>query len=214
MAANNSTELPPRVKDETGNIHNKLTVLNFVELRSPKGAFWLCQCECGNLATVSGISLRKGNTKSCGCLYYSQNGEAGTPEHRIWKDMKRRCYSPQRSDYYLYGGCGITVCARWRTSFVNFLADMGPRPSAEHSIDRINNDGNYEPGNVRWASRIEQAQNKRNTLLITYNGETLCIAEWARRVGIQDATLYYRFKRGWSIEDAMTIPPIKGSNCH
>lgn len=196
MATCNSTQLPPRVKDEAGNVYSKLTVLECAELRSPEGAFWLCRCECGNLTTVNGSNLRKGNTKSCGCLHYRANGGSGTPEHRIWKDMKRRCYNPRRPDYYLYGGRGITMCDRWRKSFVNFLADMGLKPFPEATIERVDNNGPYAPENCVWATRLEQARNKRTARLITYKGETKSLREWSQRAGVLESTIYYRLKRG------------------
>jgi len=123
--------------------------------------------------------------------------------------MKRRCYNPNTPYYHLYGGRNITVCGRWKDSFVNFLADMGPKPSPEHTIDRIDNDGNYEPDNCRWATKMEQSHNSRKARLITYNGETLCLREWARRLGIGHMALSTRLNRGWSLKKALTTPPIR-----
>ena len=129
---------------------------------------WLCLCDCGKTAIVSGTKLRTGYTQSCGHWkqdgsHHRTHGESAaneTPEHRVWRAMLRRCRSPNATDFERYGARGIKVCERWH-SYENFLADMGRRPSDEHSIDRINNDGNYEPGNVKWSTRQEQAQNQR-----------------------------------------------------
>ena len=132
---------------------------------------FLCRCICGNTVTVSGNKLRNGHTKSCGCLVVAALAErclvhgcarrgALTPEHISWDSMLARCSNPRNDAYADYGGRGIAVCARWQ-KFENFLADMGLRPSQKHSIDRINNDGNYEPGNCRWATPTQQARNHR-----------------------------------------------------
>ena len=132
-------------------------------------AAWLCQCDCGNHKRIKGAALRAGLTTSCGC-YRRQNllsqvtkhGGVGTAEYRAWKGMKTRCTNPKEPGWKYYGGRGIRVCDRWLNSFEAFLADVGPRPSPQHSIDRYpDNDGNYEPSNVRRATQAEQSQNRR-----------------------------------------------------
>lgn len=133
-------------------------------------------------------------------------GYRASPEYQCWQRMKKRCYNANCKDYYLYGARGITVCTRWLTSFSNFLADMGRRPSPKHSIDRIDSSIGYSPENCRWATPLEQGQNTSRVKLLTYNGETHCVAEWARRLGRRRMTLIMRLRRGWSIERTLTTP--------
>lgn len=122
-------------------------------------------------------------------------------EYKIWTDIKTRCFNKNRKDYGRYGGRGITMHAEWVRSFEAFYRDLGPRPSPEHSVDRYpNNDGNYEPGNVRWATRSEQARNKRNNCSLTINGTTKLIIEWAEESGTDFLVIWKRIKRGWSPE--------------
>jgi hypothetical protein len=134
-----------------------------------------------------------------------RHGRSRTPIHRVWSTMVERCTSPKSKKWPLYGGRGIRVCERWLT-FENFLADMGERPSAGHTLDRIDTDGHYEPGNVRWATQTEQQRNRRNNRLITFRGETLCLAAWAERVGLSIGTLGFRVRSGWPVERAITEP--------
>jgi hypothetical protein len=119
--------------------------------------------------------------------------------------MRTRCTNPNVPNYKDYGGRGIAVCERWR-SFEAFLADMGPRPGLGYSIERINNDGDYEPGNCRWADRAQQSNNRRNNRLLTWNGETKTLAEWSRTTGLDYAALLARLNRGWSVERALSTP--------
>ena len=214
MATNDSKQLPPRVKDIRGNVYGLLTVLEFAGLR--RQSFWTCLCKCGSITTVRGNNLRHGAVKSCGCLRSNQGGGHETPEYDSWRNMKARCYSPRYHGYHLYGGRGITICERWRTSFVNFLADMGPKPFPEATIDRYpDQNGPYSPENCRWATRLEQGQNTRKVRLLTYNGETMCLRAWARRLGITHRTLTLRINRGlppekvFSTEHYFSPPPKK-----
>jgi hypothetical protein len=202
MAKSNSSKLSPWAKDERGKKYGKLTVIAFAGTRGE--VIWTCRCECGNLAKVAGSDLRKGGTKSCGCGRATQNGGSKTTEYCSWKEMKRRCYNTKHIEYKNYGGRGIEICSRWRTSFVNFLADMGNKPFPEATIDRINNDGNYEPGNCRWATKMEQGQNTRKTVMLTHDGKTQCIREWARELGVQHCVIRYRIKHCWPIEKVLS----------
>jgi hypothetical protein len=120
--------------------------------------------------------------------------------------MVARCLNPGNASFKSYGAVGITVCERWLNSFENFLADMGPRPSKDHSIDRIKRELGYAPGNCRWATRVEQNRNKINNRLITYNGETLTHAEWSYRLGLHPDTVGQRLRNGWTVERALTQP--------
>lgn len=128
-------------------------------------------------------------------------------EFRAWWDMKDRCSNPDNKFYHRYGGRGIRVSKRWSHSFREFLIDMGPRLSAKHSLDRINNNGHYRKKNCRWATSTQQNQNYARNKLYAFQGETLCVTEWARRFNLEPACVYTRLKRGWSIEEALTFQP-------
>ena len=136
---------------------------------------------------------------------YGKHGMNGTPERRIWLGVKARCNNPSYSGYKNYGGRGIKICDRWRV-FANFLEDMGSRPSPAHSIERINNNGHYEPGNCKWATRIEQNRNSRQNVKLTHNGQTMTAAEWADKLGIKHTTLYERIRKGFPVEAAPINP--------
>jgi hypothetical protein len=131
---------------------------------------------------------------------------ARTAEYRAWESMRRRCESPVNRMFRHYGGRGIAVCQEWRASFERFLADVGPRPGEGYSLDRIDTDGDYRPGNVRWADRLTQQRNRRNNVMLTLNGVTRCEAEWATLLGIGRWVLSRRLRRGWTVERALTTP--------
>lgn len=152
-----------RRQDITNRVFSNLTALEPTDEFSGRTVKWLCRCKCGNIVKVALSNLNNGNTKSCGCLH-SQNNLSHTPEYRAWYNLIERCTKIENSRFKDYGGRGIAVCERWLYSFQNFLSDMGFRPSSEHSIDRVNNDGNYEPGNCKWSTPTEQANNRRNNV--------------------------------------------------
>ncbi len=175
-----------------------------------KRSFWGCSCDCGNLVTIQAAHLSGGHTRSCGCLQTESrhlssitHGRSKTPEWFAWVGMMHRCRNPNNGSYGNYGGRGIKVCERWlgEQGFGNFFADLGTKPSAEHTLERIDNNGGYEPANCRWATRDEQSRNKRNTRLLTHDGETLCIGEWCRRLGLFRVTLTQLVDRGWTLKE-------------
>ena len=137
-----------------------------------------------------------------------RHGKAGSTEWDAWRMMRYRCENSGHPYYHHYGGRGIRVCKRWRESFAYFYADMGPKPTPKHSLDRIDNDGPYSPENCRWATATMQHRNTRTNKLLTYRGETLCVAAWAERLGIKKGTLYSRLHQGWSVEKALTTPVV------
>lgn len=207
-----------RFTDLTGRKFGRLTVLSFAGRYGKHYAFH-CECECGNKAPVRGGSLTAGNILSCGCLLGDKNKErltthglGGTPIWRIWAGIKNRCYNKNVRCYGRYGGIGITVCERWlsgdgaRSGFECFYADMGDRPTAKHSIDRIDPFGNYEPSNCRWATQSTQARNTRKSKKLTFAGKTMGVWEWQDETGISAPQILKRLGRGWSVERALTQP--------
>ena len=134
------------------------------------------------------------------------HGMARTPEYQAWINMKSRCFYPNNKYYSDYGGRGIAVCDRWKNSSQNFLADMGTKPSPKHSLDRIDNDGNYSVENCRWATKAEQDNKRRSSRLITIACVTLTIAQWTKEMGFRQRVIYDRLEAGWSEFDAVMTP--------
>lgn len=137
------------------------------------------------------------------------HGLTNTITYVSWEAMNQRCYDRKSINYRRYGGRGVMVCQRWRESFPSFLADMGERPSLAHSLDRIDNNGPYEPGNCRWATDKQQSRNRANNRLLTYKGETRCVMEWAEILGLSKHTIFNRLREGWAVERIMTTPQQK-----
>jgi hypothetical protein len=185
---------------------------------SPKGKIsrqWKCLCDCGEYTFVQFSNLKNGGTQSCGCYKkeiqesggtYWKHGQTKSQLYRVWHGMKQRCLNPNYPAYKDYGGRGITVCDRWINSFENFLSDMGECPPGL-SLDRIDNNGNYEPGNCKWRSRIEQENNKRSNVYIEWQGRRITLAEAARLSGINYSVIRMRLSQlGWSPQKALTTP--------
>lgn len=200
-------------EDMTGKNFNRWTVISLSHIKK-RIYMWNCVCECGNKGIVSSSSLKGGQSKSCGCYkiqrtieYFTKHGESNANEsleYKTWCGIKERCFNVTLKAYKDYGGRGITVCDRWLNSFENFLADMGRKPTPQHSIDRIDNNGNYEPSNCRWATRIEQSRNRRSNVKIFYNGMCKSASEWAEILNIKAGTILGRKKMGWSDDDIIT----------
>lgn len=213
--------MPPPL-DLKGHRFGRLCVLELAEDDTRAGRWWRCLCDCGTRLNVLTTYLRTGDTKSCGCLKVDRSRERATkhgmkytPEYWCWQRILLRCYVPTTSNYHHYGGRGIKMCDRWRYGENGkhgaecFLEDMGPKPSRKHSIDREDVNGDYEPDNCRWATQIQQCNNKRDNVLVTYGGETLTLSQWSRKVGIGVSTLSYRMRHGWTPEAALLTKPSK-----
>ena len=190
--------VPANFKDMTGRRFGMLKVIARAESRGPaRGpkAYWLCQCECGNELAVSGDALRQGQ-HSCGCvsLGLRTHGMSETRVYSIWQGMIQRCTNPKNEAFVNYGARGISVCDSWMR-FENFLADMGEPPDG-HSIERRDNNAGYDAGNCYWLPLEKQPQNRRGNLYVELNGETVCVAEAARRLGVKSSTIRARLKRG------------------
>ena len=199
-----------RMVDLVGQKFDRLTVLKRVGSRYSHH-IWQCKCDCGELKEISGISLKKGLSRSCGCLAREGNnkshGLAKTRQYKIWANMLKRCNNPKGNRYYIYGGKGIKVCDNW-LKFESFWNDMKKGYSDNLSIDRINNNGNYEKNNCRWATKYEQMNNRSNSVFVTYNNETKTLSQWARKIGMNYDLLRLRiFTYKWPIEEAFTISP-------
>ncbi len=171
------------------------------------------RCKCGNIYRANFYNVFHLKSKSCGCvkidnasILNKRHGLSKTPEFNIWWLMKDRCKNKSNKDYKNYGGRGISVHPSWICSFQNFINDVGRRTSKKHQLDRIDNNGNYEPGNVRWATQKEQSENKRTNVSLTYNGETKILREWATGLGLSYSALQRRRNMGWSVEEMFTTP--------
>ena len=195
----------------TGQRFGRLVVIGRSRETRTQGVYWDCICDCGTKKVIIGSSLRGGVTKSCGCIVVENctaHGLNKLPEASIYRGMKRRCLNPSSHGFKYYGGRGIKICDRWLgpEGLKHFILDMGPRPVG-YEIDRINNNGDYEPENCRWVTPSENGRNKRNNASIIYNGETRCITEWAEILGMNHNTLFNRLNTlGWSPEKAFTTP--------
>lgn len=183
--------------------------------------YWNCKCSCGSTKAIPGANLKNGESKSCGCFqkevvsrlmknqkYTKKHGLNRTPEHRAWISMRRRCYDKNHIGYKYWGGRGITVCGEWKDDFLSFLNYVGKKPDDSYSIDRINNDGNYEPGNVRWATHAEQAINRRSYCrMFDFDGSKFSLTDLSKKFDIQRDCLRYRIRSGWDLNKATSQRP-------
>lgn len=203
-------------RDLTGLTFGKLTALDCI--RNGNDRLWRCQCQCGAQRYVVTGSLTAGKTRSCGCAPHrrsglprkvkthgqARHGGEMTRTYSIWRKMRARCGNSNDTHYARYGGRGIRVCEPWK-KFVQFWQDMGDCPP-HMEIDRLDNDGHYEPDNCRWATRKEQNRNKSDNRMLTLNGITRCVTDWAESIGIQRGTISSRLRYGWSVERTLTEP--------
>lgn len=196
------------VVNRIGLRYGRLVVVSRAENRvEPSGAIrarWNCICDCGNEHVASGQALSRGRVRSCGCLNReneSKHGMSAKPIYRVWSQMKQRCTNPNSTHWACYGGRGIKLCEAWH-DFEAFYRDVGNLPTGM-TLERIDNEKGYEPGNVRWATRLEQANNRRTNVLLEYDGRVQTIAEWAREVGKNKSIIIGRLGRGWSIKRAL-----------
>lgn len=209
-----------KLNDLTGRKFGRLTVLSRAENKKRR-ATWLCVCDCGKEKTVVGSNLIQGSTTSCGCLraevarrsfnktFKSHGHTCGQfkAEYKIWNAMVSRCKNASDRSYARYGGRGITIDPRWEKDFLAFVSDIGPRPSPEYSIERKDNDGPYAPSNCKWATRAEQARNKRNTRFLNIGGRVMTLTEAARISPVTIGAIHARIaKHGWSDERAVLTP--------
>ena len=201
-----------RTEDVVGKTFNRLTVVS--QRSNGRRTVCKCICVCGNEKEVALDKLKSGHTKSCGCLTHDHTRRYQSLDdityHRLWNiytKMKRRCYTLEDPAYSYYGGRGISVCEEWRnkpTSFFNWALQNGY--NNDLTIDRIDVNGNYEPKNCRWATKAEQALNKRNNFILEYKGVKKPLSEWVKEYQFNRTTLLNRLKRGWSVEEALTRP--------
>ena len=214
------------MKIQNGTRYGRLVVINETERKRAKSGLpqrmFDCICDCGTIKSYRLVWLRNGKTTSCGCYrkekaflacstHNESRAEKLTPEYKAWGAMKTRCYNKNVKGYKNYGGRGITVCDEWVDSYETFLADMGRKPSPEHSLERIDNNKGYSKENCKWATQTEQANNQRSNIKITINGETFTLQTWANKVNIRRGTIKSRINRGWTPEKAVLTPVIKQS---
>ena len=207
--------------DLTGKRFGRLLVVRQAESkRAPCGTVskrWFCICDCGTeIVAYQGNLIKPRNTKSCGCLRrdisstirktHGYSVGSGHPVYNIWCHMRERCNNSTNKRYPNYGGRGIKICERWSNDFMAFFEDMGPRPTSQHSVDRIDVNGDYEPGNCRWATSEEQNNNRRDNTFYSFRGETYTLSKWARILNVPFALIRKRVETGWPIEEAFTLP--------
>lgn len=172
---------------------------------------WLCRCTCGRLISVDAHTLRSGSSRGCGKCYAKktiQHGMSRSPEYHVWWDMIDRCENPDNPSFDNYGGRGITVCKKWH-DILQFLADMGNRPSDGYSIERLDNDLGYSPDNCEWATAKQQSRNTRANVRLVVNGEERTIVEWAEIMMVRPGLIGDRIDAGWPAERAVLTPVLE-----
>ena len=202
------TKRPSHSRDITGFRSGDLEAIQYSH-SDGRRAIWDVRCDCGKVIKLKASELLKAKQKSCGCRKLERIGAANTKHgkskhlaYAVWASMKARCLRTTHPAYARYGGRGISVCERWH-SFELFLADMGIRPEGM-TIDRIDMNGNYEPGNCRWETPTAQARNRRSSVFVEFAGERMTVSAWAERTGLERKTLEYRIRIGWTPERALT----------
>ena len=199
-----------RLIDRTGQRYGRLVVVKHAGRSKQGQVIWRCLCDCGGETVCRGNHLPNGAIQSCGCLHREMtsaisrtHGLTGTQVITAYRNARARCQNPNNKSWPDYGGRGIQFLY---PSVEALVADIGHPPSSAHTIDRINNKGHYEPGNCGWATQEEQANNRRSNRLLTYQGRTQTVAQWAREVGLPPDTICQRLNRKWSVEKALTTP--------
>lgn len=175
-----------------------------------------CQCECGTIFIAGDYEVNR-TTRSCGCYQRRRvreacmtHGRTGTTEWKIWTNIKERCLNPKNSGYHKYGGRGIVICAAWKESFMEFFSDMGKRPGAGYSIERRNNDGPYSPDNCYWATYSQQARNRRSSVYVAIQGESMLLIEACEKYGVPYSKAHLRLSRGWSTDHTFEVKVLNG----
>jgi hypothetical protein len=208
--------MPREIIQLVGQRFGKLLVIKFSHVNRHKQSLWVCKCDCGNTKCILSNNLRSGRSNSCGCVT-KDNALVSTYKHgcsngknklyNCWKAITQRTTNKSNKGYKNYGGRGIKICKRWtgKNGFINFSEDMGSKPSPRHSIERVNNNGDYCPENCRWATRKEQNSNTRRSKNITFEGKTQTIREWCIELGLTKGSVQYRLKVGKPIEEVLKV---------
>ena len=210
--------LPAPSHDLVDQVFGSWVVRSYAGRNARSRHVWNVGCKCGGSAVVEDSALKGGSSKSCGCAQRAAVAAAAkanithgmsrnTPEYHVWCSMRQRCRDPKVRNWADYGGRGIVVCERWRASFEAFYEDMGPRPTPRHSLDRLNNDGNYEPSNCRWRLVEDQNRNKRSNIYVVVDGRRLILSDAAREAGVKFTTALARYRKGWDVD--RVLEPVK-----